>query len=343
MSRMRFAIFTALLVVALVLVPVATALAHSPVFPEENHSLATAYQIDDPAKSWATYTALEHPDSGDYYRFTMSSGDRITVSLLTPDSPSDSGFLPSFALLVPGSDRNDSVPAYIEVPAGYGTIVVDGTDPGRAAYEPFSPGWYYELASLTMNAPSDGTYYVVVFDSTQKTGHYGLPVGYVEEFTPMELIMIPYNVHVVYVWEGQNRFVTLLPIILTVVIGGIILYWRSRRGVAPKGVSKWLAAFAGLAFLGSAASTIYQMLVAFSVTGATGEAAFTLIFVAISIVLGVLTLMYAVREKPSLTVWRRVALIAIGVVALFTWSGLYFGPALAISAGLVPPYATRKK
>lgn len=246
-------------------------------------------------------------------------------------------------MLVPGSDQSDGVPAYIEVPAGYGTIVVDGTDPGQAAYEPFSPGWYYELASLTMNAPNDGTYYVVVFDSAHKTGNYGLPVGYVEEFTPMELIMIPYNVHVVYVWEGQNQFVTLLPIILALVIGGIILYWRSRRGLAPKGVSKWLAAFAGLAFLGSAASTIYQMLLAFSVTGVTGEAAFTLIFVAISIVLGVLTLMYAVRDKPSLTRWRRVALIVIGVVALFTWSGLYFGPALAISAGLVPPYATRKK
>jgi ABC-type Fe3+-siderophore transport system permease subunit len=104
-----------------------------------------------------------------------------------------------------------------------------------------------------------------------------------------------------------------------------------------------LAAFAGLAFLGSAASTIYQMLMAFSVTGVTGEAAFTLIFVAISIVLGAIILMYAVREKPRLTPLRRVALIVIGVVALFTWSGLYFGPALAISAGIVPPYAAKKK
>jgi len=343
MSQMRFTISMAVLIAALVLVPVATALAHSPVFPEDNDSLATAYQIDDPAKSWATYAALDHADRSDYYRFTMSSGDRITISLLTPESPSNSGFLPLFALLVPGLAQNNSVAAYIEVPDGYGTIVVNGTDPGRATYEPFSPGWYYELASLTMNAAEDGTYYVVVFDSAHKTGNYGLPVGYVEEFTPMELIMIPYNVHVVYVWEGQNQFVTLLPIILTLVIGGIILYWRSRRGLAQKGVSKWLAAFAGLAFLGSAASIIYQMLLALSVTGVTGEAAFTLVFVAISLVLGVLTLMYAVREKPSLTPWRRAVLIVIGVVALFTWSGLYLGPALAISAGLVPPYEAKKK
>jgi len=339
---MRFIRFMALLVAALVLVPVATALAHSPVFPEENHSLATAYQIDDPAKSWATYTALEHTDAGDYYKFTMSSGDKINISLLTPDSPSQSGFLPSFALLVPGLAQSDSVPAYIEVADGYGTIVVDGTDPGQAKYEPFSPGWYYELASLTMNAPNDGTYYVVVFDKAGNTGKYGLPVGYVEEFTPMELIMIPYNVHVVYVWEGQNQFVILLPIILALVIGGIVVYRRSRQSLAPKGISKWLAAFAGLAFLGSAASTIYQMLLAFSVTGATGEALLTLLFVAISIVLGVATLRYAVRAKPTLTPLRRVALIVIGIVALFGWSGLYFGPALAIIAAVVPPYATKR-
>ena len=343
MSQMRFTISMAVLIAALVLVPVATALAHSPVFPEDNHSLATAYQIDDPAKSWATYTALDHPDRGDYYKFTMSSGDKITISLLTPDSPSNSGFLPSFALLVPGLAQNNSVAAYIEVPDGYGTIVVNGTDPGQATYEAFSPGWFYELASLTMNAPKDGTYYVVVFDNAHKSGNYGLPVGYIEEFTPIEIVMVPYNVHVVYAWEGQNQFVTLLPIILILIVGGIMLYWRSKQGMAPKGISKWLAAFAGLAFLGSAASTIYQMLLAFSVTGAKGEAVFTLLFVTISIVLGVPTLMYAVRDKPTLTPWRRAALIVIGMIALFGWSGLYFGPALAILAALLPPYTTKKE
>jgi len=168
-------------------------------------------------------------------------------------------------------------------------------------------------------------------------------VGYIEEFTPIEIVMVPYNVHVVYAWEGQNQFVTLLPIILILIVGGIMLYWRSKQGMAPKGISKWLAAFAGLAFLGSAASTIYQMLLAFSVTGAKGEAVFTLLFVTISIVLGVPTLMYAVRDKPTLTPWRRAALIVIGMIALFGWSGLYFGPALAILAALLPPYTTKKE
>jgi hypothetical protein len=333
--------FISALVALLALVPVA-AWAHSPQYPEGNHSLESAYQIKYAAKSWAIYTALEHTDKGDYYKFTVSEGDKIQISLITPDKPSSSGFMPSFALLVPGSTQNDNVPAYLEVPAGYGAIVVAGSDPEKAAYEPFSPGWFYELANLTMNAPTDGTYYVVVFDENHKTGNYGLAVGYIEEFTPLEWVMIPYNVHLTYAWEGQNQVVTLLPIILVLIIGGAVLYWRNRKGMAPKGVSKWLAAFAGLMFLGSALSTTYQMFLAFRITGATREAVFTSVFIAISIVLAIVALFYAVRRKPVITPWRRVALVAIGLIGLFLWSGLYLGPALIILAGLIPPYALRK-
>jgi hypothetical protein len=344
---MKFARFTPIiLIVVLVLAPPAIALAHSPVFPEDNHSPATAYQIDNPAKSWAIYNALEH-DSGDYYKFTVSKGDRIQLSLLVPDSPSTSGFLPSFALLVPDPTYKDILPADVEVPADYGTIVVNGTDPGEATYEAFSPGWFYEVGNLNISAPTGGTYLVVVFnhthnDNTHNHNHqaasYGLVVGYLESFTPLELILVPYSAQEIYRWEGQNQFIILLPLILTLLIGGVILYWRRRRNRAPQGVSKWLAAFAGLAFLGSAVSMIYQVLLTFNVTGVTGEALITLILIIISIILAVLTFMYAIRSKPTLTLWRRVGLIVIGIVALFLWSGLYIGPALVISAALVPPY-----
>ena len=342
MRQLRLSWFLAAVVAVLALVP-AAAWAHSPQYPEGNHSLETAYQIKDAAKSWAIYTTLEHPDKGDYYKFTVSRGDKIQISLITPDRPSSSGFMPSLALLVPGLTHCDNVPAYIEVPVGYGATVVAGSNPEKAAYEPFSPAWFYELANLTMNAPTDGTYYVAVFDGNHKTGNYGLAVGYIEEFTPLEWVMIPYNVYLTYAWEGQNQAVTLLPVILVLIIGGAVLYWRNRKGMAPKGISKWLAAFAGLMFLGSALSIIYQMFLAFSITGVSGEAVFTLVFITISIVLGIIALLYAVRHKPTLTPWRRVALIAVGGIALFLWSGLYLGPALAVLAALVPPYATKKR
>ncbi len=322
--------------VVLVFSVATTALAHSPLFPEENHDPANAYQINNPAKSWAIYTALEHPDRGDYYRFTVFQGDKIKIALMVSEDPALSGFLPSFALLVPGLDRGDTVPSYIEVPSGYGAIVVNGTSPSKASYEPFSPGWLYEIADLTEGARTNGIYYIVVYDNAQNTGNYGLPVGYLEQWTLREWILIPYNVYSTYVWEGQNRFVTFLPIILVLATGGVILYWRNRHGKAPKGISKWLAAFAGLAFLGSAVSILYQMVLAFSYTRVQIEAMITGVIAIISIILGLLILSYAVREKPALTLWRRVTLVALGLIALFLWSGLYLGPALAILAALLP-------
>ena len=117
------------------------ALAHSPIYPKGNHSLANAYQVNDPAKSWAINSSLDHPDQGDYYRFTVAKEDKIEIELMASDRPFTSGFLPSFALLVPSLVQSDRMPSYIEVPSGYGAIVVDGTDPSKASYEPFSPGW----------------------------------------------------------------------------------------------------------------------------------------------------------------------------------------------------------
>ncbi|MFC1933441.1 hypothetical protein ACFLXU_07500 [Chloroflexota bacterium] len=349
---MRFVVFTCILLATLVLTPVTAVLAHSPVFPEENHGPSTAYEIDDPAKSWAIYTWLEHKGSADYYKFTISEGEKIQVSLIVPDSPSHSGFLPAFTLIGPGLTQRDSVPDYVEVPSNYGTIVVDGTDPGKAVYEPFTPGWFYELGTLTMNAPSNGTYYVAVFNPelhdnahnhVSKADGYAIIFGYVEEFTPLELILIPYRVHGIYVWEGQSQLIIFLPILLVVIIGGVIAYRRSKRGQHPRGISKWLATFGGLVFLGTAAVTIYQILFVFTRTGITVEAFITLAIVIVSIILGILTFRYALRVKPNLTIWRRVGLLVIALVALFTWSGLYLGPSLLVAAALVPPYIINNK
>ena len=348
---MRFIVFSIILFVTLVLAPVTAIMAHSPVFPEENHDPSTAYEINDPAKSWAIYTWLEGEGIADYYKFTISEGDKIHVSLIVPNSPSHSGFLPSFSLMGPGLNQNNGLPDYVEVPVDYGTIVVAGTDPGRAIYEPFTPGWFYEVGTFTTNAPDDGAYYVAVFnpelhDDTNNHSHeassYAIIVGYVEEFTPLELILIPYRVQEIYVWEGQSRFIVFLPALVVIIIGGVITYRRSKRGKQPRGTSKWLATFGGFAFIGTAAGTIYQILVAFNYTGITVEAVMTLLIVIVSIILGILALRFALRSKPNLTIWRRVGLLVIGLVALFVWSGMYLGPALLIAAALVPPYVFQR-
>jgi len=344
---MKFIVFAIILIATLVLAPVTAALAHSPLFPEDNHGTSTAYEISDPAKSWAIYTWLENESIADYYKFTISEGEKIQISIIVPNSPSHSGFLPSVSLIGPGITQNDSVPDYVEVPVGYGNIVVNGTDPGKAIYEPFTPGWFYEVSTLTTNAPDDGTYYMAVFnpelhDDTHNHIHevdsYAIVVGYIEEFTPLELVLIPYSVYEIYVWEGQSQFVVFLPFLLIIIVGGVIVWWCSKRGRHPRDISKWLATFAGLAFIGTFAGTIYQMLLALTYTGFTIEAVVTMLIAAVSATLGVLTFWYALRSKPILTLRRRAGLVVIGLVALFAWSGLYLGSALLIAAALVPPY-----
>ena len=157
------------------------------------------------------------------------------------------------------------------------------------------------------------------------------------------MILIPYRVHEIYIWEGQSQLIVFLPLLLVIIVGGVVLYWRSKRGRHPRGISKWLAAFGGLAFIGSAVGISYQMLLAFSYTGFTVEAFITVLIAVVSIVLGVITLWYALRSKPILTLRRRAGLFVIGLVALFVWSGPYLGPALLIAAALVPPYITKQE
>jgi len=342
LSRNRLIIFVLLAISLSLIANTGRVFAHSPLFPKENHSFTSAYEIGDPAKSWATYTSLDHTDKGDYYQFSLSTGERIVVSLFTSESPATSGFLPSFALLIPDLVKQDTVPSYVEVPDDYGVVVVSGTDPGLASFEPFTPGWLYEVAELDIKAPSDGIYYIVVFDYAQNTGNYALPIGFLEEWIPTEIISLQYNLRQIYSWEGQNPFVAALPIIITLIIGSIVFYWCNKRGQDPRGLSKWLAAFAGLAFIGSAADRVNQTLLSLGLTGIHREAAISFIFVVISIIFGVLVLRYALRNDMRLTKRRRIILIVLGVVALFSWTGLYFGSALAIAAALVPSDTTKK-
>jgi hypothetical protein len=319
----------------LLLMPSAAALAHSPIFPEGNHSLATAYKLDDASKSWAIYTALTQPGVADYYSFSRSKGEKIELSLITPSNPATSRLLPSVAILIPGQNQHVPLPVTIDMPTGYGHMLINGSAPETATYEPFAPGWYYELSHLEMDAPVDGLYYVVVFDSDNQVGNYGLPLGYLESFTPLEIILVPYHLQMVYLWEGQSGFIILLPFVGTIAAGGLLLYWRAEKGKGPSGWAKWLAAIGGVAFLGGAANIAYQMGLALCITGFQTEAFATVGFLMVGVILGALTLWLTLRSNRPLTLWRRAALIVIAVSGLLFWAGLYLGPVLVLISAII--------
>ncbi|MDD1747882.1 MAG: hypothetical protein LUQ16_08980, partial [Methanomassiliicoccales archaeon] len=153
------------LLLAIALIATTPALAHSPSFPEDNHSLATAMTVSDPAKSRAIYHELETEEAA-YFKFQVEAGDRIFLQILTPVSPAQ-GFVPGLSLLLPGAGSNGTLPSFVDVPAGYHAMVVPGNASKEGELEPFTPGPIFILAEIDTVAPVDGTYYAVVFSNDQ--------------------------------------------------------------------------------------------------------------------------------------------------------------------------------
>lgn len=318
---------------SLILVP--EALPHSPLPPGDNESLATAAFVPDPTKSWAIYAELHEGGEAQYYYFNITAGQRIHVMLFKSLRSEDTEFLPGFVLMGPGISNQGIVPDYVEKPSGAGASVVSGEQPAQATFEPFSPGSFYELADVAINAPTSGTYYIAVYDPSTG-GHYGLAVGDRESYTLDEWILIPFNLISIYQWEGQSLAMVFAPMVVTLVIGVAWMIWRSKDSQESRTLSVWLGGIAGLLFIGSGATTLYQLVFSSIGTQMGPEVAITIVFAAIPILLGIGVLRLSWTAKGKMNLKRRIYIVVLGVVAIFAWAGLFIGPALAIIASALP-------
>lgn len=335
--RRTLIIFFAVLAVCALFTPIVSA--HSPAFPGNNTSLDSAYVVNDPTKSWALYTTLQ-PGQVQYYRFDITQGETIYVQLYKNTAGSNLGFVPSFVLMGPGLTSNGTVPANVAVPPGTSSIVMQGQQPDAATYESFGPGSFYDLGSVEVKAPATGTYYVAVYDAANGGGAYGLAIGERETYTPTEYVLIPYSVFEVHLWEGQNPLVVLAPMILVVGVGLGILVMRNDRHASLRSPFTLLGTLAGLIFIGTGAYTLAQMLLAISRSSLESEAVITLIFVFVPVILGILALRVALRRREQTGIGPRVAIAILGLIAIFAWTGLYIGPALALLASIMPAYSS---
>lgn len=332
---MKFLI-TRLLVLALpflLLMPVA--LAHSPLTAGDNESLATATVVPDPTKSWAIYRELHEGGEAQYYRFDIVKGQRIHVSLLTSPDPEDRGFTPGLVLMGPRIISQGIVPDYVEVPEGVGSLAVCGKQPAKATYEPFSPSSFYLLADLDLDAPASGAYYIAVYEPS-RGGHYSIAIGYIESYTLSEYILIPINLISVYQWEGQSLALIFAPMGATVAIGLGLMVWRWRNREFLRTPSGWVGTLAGLLFLGTGVTVLYQM--AFALTWATAvpEVGITIVFALVHILLGVGILRIVLSGRRKLDARTRVYLAILGILGFFAWVGLLLGPTLALIASFLP-------
>jgi hypothetical protein len=304
---------------------ISTVYAHVPL-QGEGYGLEDAVVIDDPLKSWVIYTEYENARPL-YYKFDLLENDRLKAGLLTTDKD----FVPDLTILGPGlnSDFEEHFHDEFEIPDRYGLLHIHGEKQDKKEYEPFTPSSYYQVLDLDMSVNEAGTYFLIV-DATEGSGKVGIVIGYVESFTFIEWLKVPFDVAFVHNWEGQDYLIILLPMIL-IVVGGLLInryYFKSSLSVSQ------LLAFAGsLTYFGSGAIILNQMVIAL-LDSTIDELLFvTLIFASLPIFLGYSIIRKA--KKSDLSFGQEIRLLVYGLIGLFFWAGYLVGPLLVILSALI--------
>jgi hypothetical protein len=305
--------------------------AHAPDKPTDNESLATAYTISDPTKSWALYAELHEGEEAQYYKFDLPQDERLLVQLFVPTSEKSS-FVPNLVVMGPGIASQDAVPEYVETVEAVGITSLEGQRSSSSTYEPFTPSSFYELASLDQEFSAGGTYHLAVYEPSQG-GHYGLAIGYKEQFELDEFIRIPIDVIGIHQWEGQSLLFIFAPLILTLVIGLAILVLK--RPFTLRTLFSGIGVFAGLLYLGSGFMTLTQTILALTTANPDLGVVLTAIFILIPILLALAIFQLTIHQK-QITVRTRVFMAILGVLGLFAWAGLLIGPALVLIVSFLP-------
>jgi fluoride ion exporter CrcB/FEX len=319
-------------------------MAHAPLGTGDNESIDKATVVPDPTKSWALYSQLNSDGDAQYYTFNVTAGQKIHVTMFKSMSPEDATFNPRLVIIGPDVAAQGDIPTKITIPPGSNARLVSQTQP-TPTYEPFSPSTFTGLADETLDTPTPGTFYLAVYEQSDapRGGHYGLAIGDRETYTIDEWILIPFNLITIYQWEGQNLALILTPMIAALIIGIILITWRFKKQCNLANPMAWLGAIAGLTFIGTAATTLYQMLAAATRVAVGAEALITLLFAIVPLAIGLVTLRLSVKDSDRASVKKRVYLVILGFAGLFMWAGLIIGPTLAIVASVMPTNLKKKE
>ena len=306
--------------------------AHVPISAANNNDITHAFSVEKPTKSYVLYGHLQKAGDSGYYQFSMNDGDRLTLSLMIPGPEAP---VPDMIVMSPGTSGTIEDPSLpVTVHPGYSADIIKGQKPVTAEYEPFSPAAIYEVASYAKNITLPGTYYVAVISPADET-QYSIAVGYIEEFSIFEWVFIPVNVIDTHLWEGQSILTILAPFLAVLILGFILIARQKYDTGGQKSLLSWLAAGAGLCYLGGSSITLVQMVRALMVTGFSAGVVLTLVFALIPVLLGMWALRIA-RLPSRHSMKDRLFLGMIGVLGLVSWAGLIIGPVMAFFAAVLP-------
>lgn len=305
-----------------------SASAHSPTFPHGNTSLADAWEIHDPAKSWAVYAELGAGEVN-YYRLDLQAGERTLLMLIIPVDEGKRGFLPRMALLGPGLQSEGDIPSHVMAPSGYGKVALSSSLQDTPTFEPFSPSGFYEVSRYDGMAGQAGTYYVAVWnDDLSEGGRYGFPVGFLESFTLEEMITIPISLVQVYNWTGQDYLIIFLPTMIMLAFGAV-LHIRKKNEAIRFGISRHMVYWAGFLVMGTGVTTMTQLSLTMLDAPIDGMVSVTLLLIAVQLAVGALLVKKAWLKNDGLGSVDTAVVLLLALVALFTWGGYLIGPSLA--------------
>jgi len=305
--------------------------AHAPLSVGSNEDPAHATLISSPEKSFVLYADLHQGGEAQYYVFPMQKGQILYGSLGVPGPDT---MVPGLVILGPGIESAGNVPTFVQVPAGSGALVINGTTPDNPAYEPFTPQPVYMVAHFNITVTRDGNYVVAVFGPGG--GKYSLAPGFREQFTPAEWLLIPWSVVSIHLWEGQSPAGIVAPMIIVLIPGLALVILHQRKRGLRTGPAGWMILTSGLMYLGGAAMTGWQMVRTVGLTGYAAGVIVTLLFVIAPLVLGIFALRAGIRAAgPDFSRTSGFEAILIGLLGLLVWAGLIVGPLLALAGGIM--------
>lgn len=304
------------------------AMGHVPLDVTGGESPSDAALVERAEKSWVVYDSIPANGGVRYYRVEMRQGEMLRLSLFVPEK---SGFTPELVVFSPG-EAGDEVS--FPKPTGYAAEVIPGEYPDEPEFEPFTPSVLYPLAEYTRTVDRPVILYIAVHESSVG-GRFGLAIGYREEFSPLEWVLVPISVLGIRLWEGQPLWLILTPFVV-VCCAAVLVLWR--EGVLRQigwSVPALPGTAAGVLCLGSAGIQGTQIAMALLRTGWTPLALVSLPFLLIPALLGI-AMIDASRNHARLrgrAFGTRMG--AYGLLALIFWSGYIAGPLLAFLSAIL--------
>jgi hypothetical protein len=176
------------------------ALGHVPYLESRDFTWEGPFRVRNTIEqSIAVYSWLEvvdgQTDDVDVYRFTIDKPTHVFIESLVPVCPAYAELLPWFAVAGPGLPAPE-FPLPIDLPNGYGAIVVPNHEPGEDRpqfYEPFGGKSYYDGPDFDQTLSTPGTYYVIYWDPAGQGGDYVAVLGDLEIWRLRDIIRALFN------------------------------------------------------------------------------------------------------------------------------------------------------